>query len=969
MPLAHRSREATGIQELTPCAINHLCGSCFLIGLRLRLRLLSCFGALGLGTWASPPGIAQRVEQAVLSGTVTDSTGAVIRGATAHLLVSDRGTKPSVTDQLSDIAGRFSFVLPAGTYIVEVQANGFASFCSKPLVLKGTARLQVPVRMVVAGLDQEISVLSDEASGASDPNGAGVFEGEALDVLSNDSLTLQQQLTALAGGLGTPHFTIDGFSGGRLPAKASIRSIRINRNLFSAAFSEFRAGRVDLSTKPGMEKLHGELDLSGTDQLLDARNPYTIAQPPFYDFEQEGNLNGPLSRKSSFFVSDSIEQLANNAVVNASDPLAPGALISTAVAAPQRAQTYTLRVDQQIGQRNFAYAREEWTQTHIVNSGIAPLVLPQAAFTSNELTNTLQVSDTQMIGSRGVNEARFQYLRSRLRQDPNSTLPSVIVESAFQSGGSPAQVLRDNRDGYEVQELLELEHGRHAMRAGFRFRALRDSNQSSAGFNGQYIFADVASYQAGQAAQFSLSTGQRSAVLRNDDVGIFAEDDWKVTPNLTISYGFRFESESAIPDHSDPAPRVGFAWAVRPGKRKVPILTLRGGYGIFYDRFPATQLLRAVRENGTRQIAYFALNTGFNPNGPPPGVALSSTEPTIYQVDPRLRSSYLQAGSLSAARSLGRYGSVTGTFQYAHDTHDFLTRNANAPLPGTFRPGDPTSGTRPLGTLANVYQFASVGNGNLERFYLNYRLQLSKRLIGFGIFDADRNYADADDIDEFVSNAYDIRQDYGRAGIDQARAFTGGFEWTLPYAVEITPFLSVHSGAPFDITTGTDLNGDTVYRDRPALSTDSSRSSVVQTAFGNFDVVPVPGRAVLPRNYGTAPGYVWLQLHVSKDFRVGPRPKVRASATAEGSAPGPDRPWTLRFGVEVHNLTNHNNPGLPVGVLSAEPCGATNAAAYGCAPGSLAPSQYFGHSLSLAKDFSSATASNRTILLQSSFSF
>ena len=782
---------------------------------------------------------------------------------------------------------------------------------------------------------------------------------------------MQQQLNALAGGGGTASLQVDGFSGGRLPPKSSIRSIRINRNLFSVYYADYRAGHVEITTKSGIDKLHGSFDLSGTDQPLDARNPYTTVKPPFYDFQQDGNLNGPLGKKTSFFISQTVEQIANSAVVNAADPLAPATSISTSVAAPQLTQTYSLRLDRQFSPKNFGYAREEWSRTHITNSGIVPLVLPEAAFSADTVTDTLQLSDTQVLGARAINEVRFQYLRTRERQDPNSTLPSVLVESAFQSGGSPAQRLRDNQDGYEAQDLFEIERGHHAVRAGFRFRALRESNQSAAGFNGQYIFPDVASYQAGQAAQFSISAGQQSAVLRNDDVGVYAEDDWKVTPNLTFSYGLRFESESAIPDHSDPAPRLGFAWAVRPGKRKTPIVTLRGGYGIFYDRFPAAQLLQSIRQNGSREIAYFAQNTAFNPNGPPPGVALGDAQPTIYQVDPRLRSTYEQVSAFTVTRSLGRYGSVSGNLVYAHTAHGFLTRNANAPLPGTFNPGNPASGVRPLGTSANVYQFASAGNGNLERFFLNYQLRLGKRVTAFGVFDADKNYSDSDGVEHFVSNPYDVRQDYARANIDRAQTFTGGLRWTLPYGVQATPFLTVHSGSPFDITTGTDLNGDTVYNDRPALATDLTRGSVVRTALGNFDVAPGAGATILPRNYGTSPGYVWLQLMVNRDFHIGPRSKI-ASPVQKGTAAGaPDRPWDLNVAVEVHNLTNHNNPGLPIGVLSAQPCGATQTAPCTSAGNgfSLAPSGYFGHSLSLAGDFSPVTASNRTILLQTSLTF
>ncbi len=919
---------------------------------------------------------AQSSESAVLSGTVTDATGAVIRGATVHLTPArkpGRGAKQEQSqgqslDQSSDGTGGFIFRVPAGAYVLDVEAAGFSSYESQSLALKPKAALRMPVRLAVAGLHEELTVLEDQTAGAGLDRSGGslVFEGERLNLLSNDRDTLGQQLGALAGGGGHALFLIDGLSGGRLPPKSSIRSIRINENLYSAAYAEY-GGRVEITTKAGADQLHGTMAFSGTNQPIDARNPYTGVQPPFYDFQQDGNLNGPIGRKTSFFLADTVEQLANNSVVNAASPVNPATQISTAVASPQLSQVYSARLDRQFSEGNYGYLRDEWTQTHVTNSGIVPLVLPESAFSLNTLTNSLQGADTQVLGPHAVNETRFGYLRTRVRQDPNNSLPSVVVQGSFQSGGNPSQILHDKQDSYEIQDLFETDHGAHSIRAGVRVRVLRDANLSSAGFNGQYIFPDATAYLAGRATQYSQTFGQPEAVLLSEDLGVYAEDDWKVSPNLSFSYGLRFESQTAIPDGNDPAPRLGFSWAVMRGRSKTPLVLLRGGYGIFYDRFPTVQLLQSVRQNGTRQVAYLAQGTGFDPHGPPPGIVLSSGEPTVYEVSPRLRSSYAQAAGFSVERAIGRYGTVSANLLYEHNTHNFLTRNLNAPLPGTVTPGVP-GGVRPLGT-GNLYAFSSDANGNLERFYLNYRLQIRSRLSLFGVFDADKNFSEADGIDRFPSNEYNLRQDYARAAEERAQSYTGGMQLSLPHSVQITPFLFAHSGAPFDITTGADLNGDTIYNDRPARATDLSRPSVVATSLGNFDVAPAPNQSVLPRNFGTALGFVWLQLQVSKDFHLGPRPKAGGSGGKAASAP--DRPWDLNFAVEVHNVTNHNNPGLPVGSISAQGCSASSATTCECTAAScpLVPSPYFGRSLSLAGDFSPITASNRTLLLQTTFSW
>ncbi len=939
-----------------------------------------CGSGICAATLAPPLLGAQATEsgRAVLSGTVADATGAMLPRAALHLQIQGKQVQGGQVqgeqvqgegtplDGHTDSLGRFSFAAGPGTYTLRAESPGFALYESKPLTLRTGHSAVIDIRLTVAGQPEQV-----EVSGANTADSAGdalTFEGTTLNQLSNDNATLLQQLNALTGGFGTPQILVDGFSGGHLPPKSSIRSIRINSNSYSAYYDNFGFSRIEVATKPGADKLHGEFDLTGTDQPFNASNPYTGVQPPYYQFQSDSNVNGPLGKRTSFFASENIGILANNAVVNAVvlDPDFAPAALSEALPAPQRTDIYALRVDRQFGPNNFAYLRDEWSRTHVTNSGINPLVLPSAAFTSNVLTNTLQMADTQVLGPHAVNEARFQYLRTRLSQNPNSTDPALLVQGAFVGGGSLTQSLQDDQDRYELQDLLEFDHGTHAVRTGFRFRELRDANSSSANFNGAYTFDTITAYQVtqaglaagltpaqiradgGGASQFNLTAGQPSALLYTADVGVFAEDDWRITKNLRLSYGLRLESQSAIPDHFNPAPRLALRYAVHHGKSPTPLFTVRGGYGIFYDRFPAIDLLRSVRQNGVTQTAFFVQNPDFFPVIPPPA-SLATSEPTIYRVNPDLRTSYLQTATFAMDRNLGQRGTVSGTLQYVHNAHNYLTRNINAPLPGTYNPADPASGVRPQPGAGNIYQYSADANGNTERFFVRTSFQFSKRINGFGLYSVEKDLDDTDGIENFPANQYNVGADYGRIGIERKQSFRGGFMCTLPFGVELDPFLAVQSGAPFDITIGADNNGDTIFNDRPAFATDLTRASVVRTAFGNFDTSPIAGQSLIPRNFGTSPGLLWIDLRVSRDIHLGPRPNGNAVAAAGGTPDGKvERPWDLKFSVEAQNLTNHNNPGLPVGVLS---------------------SPYFGHSLSLANDYSPLTASNRTILLGTSFTF
>src|SRR5205807_8401223 len=95
------------------------------------------------------------------------------------------------------------------------------------------------------------------------------------------------------------------------------------------------------------------------------------------------------------------------------------------------------------------------------------------------------------------------------------------------------------------------------------------------------------------------------------------------------------------------------------------------------------------------------------------------------------------------------------------------------------------------------------------------------------------------------------------------------------------------SGSPFNIITGSDRNADSLFTDRPAFATDLARASVKRTAFGVFDLAPLPGARIIPRNYGQAPGYFSVNLRMARTLGFGGGPK----ASAQGNAgPGKNAP-------------------------------------------------------------------------------
>ena len=915
---------------------------------------------------APPPAGAATVT---LTGSVVDRSGANLRGARVHL---EHGSDRA--DAQTDDLGRFTLTLPAGVYKLAITADGFEPYVRESFTVRGHPA-PLAVTLQIATLSEVLTVEANTADTSAAGNGSAlVFKGKQLETLSDDDATFQQQVQALAGSDGqhAPQVYVDGFSGGTFPPKSAIREVRINQNPYSAQYDELGFGRIEIFTKPGSDKFHGFLQVQSNDRAFNSRNPFTGVQPPYHTIFVDGNVSGPIGKKTSFFASANYNDAENNAVVNAVvlDANFATTQLSEAVPNPQRRHDFSFRLDRQLSTNNSFTSRYQYNSNTTTNTGVGLLVLPSEGYTSAATTQTLQVGNTEVIGAHRVSETRFQYVRTRLAQTSADHTPTIVVQGSFNGGGSNLQDARDSQDRYEFQEYFSLEHGKHFLRAGGRYRLLRDSNESTANYNGQYIFPDITTYQitergiaaglsgaqiraqGGGASQFNLTAGRPSAVELTGDLGLYADDEWKVSKSVTVNLGLRFESQSGVPDHSDPAPRVGFAWAVHQGEKKPAWFTLRGGSGLFYERLDAGTLLQTVRQNGVNQQAYYLQQPDTYPTVPRVS-SLAGTSPTTYSLQPGFRNQYDMVSGLGIERGLGKRGNVSATYLNIRPSHQYVAINANAPLPGTYDSTIPGSGTRPFGGTANRYEYASEasGVGNLLFVETNYQPVKQVSLWGVGVFQ--HVHANTNGPTSFASNSYNLAQDFGRPSFDRTSRLFMGASLNLPWGFTLNPFLIAIAGTPFNITTGSDNNGDSIYNDRPAFATDLSRGSVVRTRYGNFDLLPLPTQRIIPFDYGTGPAFASLQLQAQKTFKFGPRRAPEGATPDAGAKPGapvakPDPAYQLSFSVEAQNVTNHTNGAVPIGVLT---------------------SPFFGQSISLEGGFFNNSAANRTVLLESAFRF
>ena len=949
-------------------------------------------------------------------GQVTDSSGAAVPAIAVTAVAANGAAQQVQTDE----EGRYVFQnLAPGAYTLRIHVKGFADF-SKAEVVVTAGRIQVVDAQLVVALEKQQVTVTDSAAqvSVSSENNASalVLKGKDLEALSDDPDELQSQLQALAGPAAGPNggeIYIDGFTGGQLPLKSAIREIRVNQNPFSAQYDKLGYGRIEILTKPGQDKFHGQGFGIFNESPLNSRNPFVSQEPSYHHELLDGSFGGPLSSKASFFLDGGRRNIGTNSIVSAMvlDSNLQQTPFSQAVPGRHTSSNFSSRADYQLPSNNTLTARYQFWQNNNDDGGIGQFALASQGYNTRQSEHTLQISESHVFSERAVDDLRFEFVHDSNSQIPLSLDPTIQVIGAFTGGGSSQGKVLDTQDHYEVHDLASISLGKHYLTFGGRLRDMNVWDSSSGNFNGYFTFPSLDAYQsaelnllacktAGQtgcqvsgASQFAITSGNPAASVNWIDLGLYAEDQWRLRPNMSLNLGLRYERQNSIHDRADLAPRLGFAWGLGHGKTAKTVL--RAGSGIFYDRFEEAQVLQAERLNGVNQQQYVVTDPDFYPLIPSISqlqqLAADQSAPTVYRIAPTLRAPYTIQSAVGVERQLSKNATVSVTYLNSHGVHQFMTRNINAPLPGTYvfcSAGDsfctPSGGVRPYGDVGNIYQFESDGLFNQNQLTSNFNVRLGARVSLFGFYSlsfADSNTAG---VGTFPSDQYDIALDYGRAAYDVRHRLVIGGSFSMPKGFRLSPFMMTSSGAPFNITVGQDLNGDSIFNDRPAFApAGATGSNIVVTKWGTFDTAPKVGETIIPINYGTGPGMFEMNLRLSKTFAFGRKAERSASAGGmqgpppgggrggpppgggglgprglSGGGGGPGGPggpfgsaaanarYSLTFSVGARNVFNDVNLGAPIGQLS---------------------SPLFGQSNSLAGFF--ANGGNRHVDFQVMFSF
>jgi hypothetical protein len=586
----------------------------------------------------------------------------------------------------------------------------------------------------------------------------------------------------------------------------------------------------------------------------------------------------------------------------------------------------------------------------------------------------LSFVDTHVMGLVGISETRLQLIRRRSTTE--SITPGTVtnVTDAFVDGSSVGTRERGD-DRIELQQNFSFILGAHALKTGVRVRGSRLLDYSTSNFAGTYLFSgdaerdpvtgeplvpntivsSIEQYRRVldgvpfyRPSQFTLSAGEPFASTTQFDVGAFVQDDWRVRSNLSLHYGLRYEAQTNVASRLSFAPRAGFAYSI-DGPDGRPSMVFRGGLGIFFDRVDEGLSLDEVRFDGVRQQQFVVFRPAFFPLVPTPAALEAfAVAPTIRQLNAD-RTPYTIQGSLGVERQFrwGLMGSVV--WVWSRGLHQLRLRNLNV--------ADPVTGERPYGdVIGNLYSVEPSGSSRRRQL----RFSLNKR--SSGLFSLFMNYtlgwatSDTDGSWSSPSNPFDFTADWGRSSDDVRHHFVVGGSWSAPWGLQVSPFLIARSSRPFNITIGGDLNRDSFFNDRPSFAS-ADEEDAVMTPIGMLDPSPEIGDTIIPRNAGEGPGFVRMNLSVSRTFGFGEPKSGRFDPNASSGGPGggfggltggrgggrggggrgggpggfggggsSDRRYALTVSVRAQNLFNHPAFGNPSGVLTSPNFGRSNTA-------------------------------------------
>ena len=402
-----------------------------------------------------------------------------------------------------------------------------------------------------------------------------------------------------------------------------------------------------------------------------------------------------------------------------------------------------------------------------------------------------------------------------------------MVLDAFTRGGAQVDSFY-GRDTLHLTDVVSWQTGGHVVKAGFSLPTLgRRVLDDRSNFDGTFYFSSLEAFELGRPFTFSQNSGDSRLRFWYKVASGFVQDNIRISPNLSIGAGIRYEWQNFTGNQNNLSPRLSFAYGLGKSRKTV----IRGGAGFFHRRTGPGPIRDVLRFDGERLQRIDITDPGY----PDPFAGAGAVEkaPTgVVTFDPTFRAPYHIHRSLAVERQLTKSSTLTATYINVRGVSAFRSRDLNAPPPPLYL-------ARPVSATGVWRQFESSGNLKSHQLKLGLTGNLTRFLNGGFYYTLGSRKDDTAGIRAFPANNFDLSGEWGRANSDARNRYYFYGSIGAGKLFDLGVIMAAHTGRPYTITTGTDDNLDSRATDRPPHVT---------------------------RNTEQGPGYVTLDLRWSKAF-------------------------------------------------------------------------------------------------------
>jgi len=780
----------------------------------LRKPVLVCVVALvAAGLLAGRADAQTPVRRGRLVVTVADQSGAVIPQAAVTVTASEGATESAAVRPLSTNGVGVAVFddLIEGRYTIHAEFEGFDPVDDRDVRVRG-AETRRRLTLRIKKLDQEVTVSRDRQSSALDPAGSAfstVLTREQIAALPDDPEEMAEVLKAMSppGSV----IRVDGFTGGRLPPKSQIRSIRLPRlDMFAAQNHGGMSGVmfIDIMTMPGNGPLRGSMDMTFLDDALNARNPFAPDKPQEQLRQYGLGLSGTIApNKTSFSLNGGGTSQYTSPILLAVLP--DGQTVNDTVRQPRDGYNVSARLDHAVTKDHavrLSFDRDSSTSRYL---GVGGFNLLARGYDTTSSTNMLRMSENGPIGRRFFSESRFQLRTTSNGSQSAVELPTIRVQDAFTSGGAQQRGGQSATE-FELASDLDYVRGAHSWRTGMLFEGGRYRSDDTTNYLGTYTFASLARYEAGSPMSYSRRIGDPNITYSTMRGAVYLQDDYRITRSMLLSGGVRYGVQTQVSDAWNLSPRLSAAWSPFKDGR----MTIRGSYGYFYDWLSGDLYKQTLLVDGYRQRE----TNIFNPSYPDPGVDGVTSPSNQYLWSDALTLPNANRLSLGVDKPVSKNGRLSASYTRGWGIGMLRGRNLNIPV----------AGARPDPAFANQVELVSDAASRSQAVSMFYNLVRMDKKRMFLMFNYTWSKSDTNTTGAFAIPAQGdrLQSEWGPGGGDVRHRAGASFNISPVNNLSVSLNLRAQSGMPFNITTGRDDNADGVFNDRPAgVSRNSARGA------------------------------------------------------------------------------------------------------------------------------------------------